>query len=113
LMGADSGTIVVNDDARWRGLRVIKLTWTCGAGVATFEKTAALQIRGRLLQILTKPGGTVPTAASDLAIFDAARDTSQQAGLVTAAGDGLDVITTTAVVQKLPSPQPYAAGTLR
>src|SRR5438552_1543077 len=112
-MGADSGTISLVADSAYRGLRVVQLTWLTGGGVGTFEKTLGLKLAGRLLQILAAPGGTPPTAASDLAIFDGDRDASQADALVTAAGDGLDLVSTAFKKKILTVPQPICLGNLR
>ena len=110
-MGADSGTITLLDDVKHYGLRVLKFTWLATAGGA-FEKSLPGVVVGRLLQIQAFPGGTPPTALSDLAIFDQ-NDSSQADGLVTAAGDGADLITTSYKKKAISAPQPIVDGTLR
>jgi hypothetical protein len=110
-MGADAGTITLLDDTKYPQLRILKFTWLATAGGA-FEKTLPAIIVGRLLQIQAFPGGTPPTALSDLAIFSDL-DSSQADGLVTAAGDGIDIITTSHKKKVLSVPQPLVDGSLR
>src|SRR5437899_10541517 len=116
-MGADSGTIVVLEDTRFYNIRVLKLAWQTGAGVATFEKTLtslqAPRIAGQILMIAHMPGSTPPTAASDLAVFLADADSSQAAGVITAAADGLDLISTAYTRKVIALPQPAVLGALR
>src|SRR5438034_528096 len=61
----------------------------------------------------TRAGGRPPPAASDLAIFDGDRDASQADALVTAAGDGLDLVSTAFKKKILTVPQPICLGNLR
>ena len=85
--------------------------------MATFEKTLtsaqARRIAGQILMIAHLPGSTPPTAASDLAIFLADADTSQADAIITAAADGLDLITTAYKKKVIALPQPVAFGALR
>lgn len=111
-MPADSGTVTLASDTRHGKLRCLEIVWLTGAGVATFEKTLVGSFSGRIVQLAAKPGATPPTAVSDLAIFDE-RDTSQADALITAAADGLDLITTAFKKKVVAAPQPVVAGSLR
>ncbi len=108
---ADSGTLTVLDDSNFRATRKIAVTWATGAGVATFEKTLDLTIRGELRAISHKPGATAPTANSDLEVF-LEEDTGMTGAVVTAAGDGLNLITTTFTHKPLTTP-PIVHGKIR
>jgi len=114
-MGADAGTLAVLEDKRQYNVRRIALSWQTGAGVGTFEKSIAPNpgLRGRLLQIAAAPGGTPPTALSDLAIFLAEEDTTQADAIVTAAGEGVDLITTAFKKKVLAIPNAVVFGAVR
>ncbi len=108
---ADSGTLVVADDSKFRATRKITVVWACGAGVATFEKTLDLTIRGEIRAISHKPGATAPTANSDLDVF-LEEDTGMTGAVVTAAGDGLNLVTTSFTHKPLTAP-PIVHGKIR
>src|SRR5438034_1316443 len=108
---ADSGTLTVTDDSKFRAARKITLTWQCGAGVGTFEKTLPLNLRGELRAISHKPGGTPPTANSDLDVF-LEEDAAMAGAIVTAAGDGLDLVSTVFKHKPLTTP-PIVHGKIR
>jgi len=108
---ADIGTIALLDDTKLPRLRIVKVSWAAGAGGA-FEKNLPVAVHGRLVQIAHKPGAVNPTAASDLAVFDE-RDTAQEGAIVTAAADGLDLVTTTYKSKAMTVPAPYVAGVVR
>lgn len=114
-MGADSGTLTVVQDGLNRGKEEPYLTilsWQTGAGVATFEKDAPIRFRGRIVQLAHKPGATAPTANSDLAIF-LTEDDAEADAIITAAGDGLDLVSTAFKKKVMAAPQPFVNGKLR
>ena len=108
---ADSGTLTVTDDSKFRAQRKITVTWQCGAGVPTLEKTLNLNIRGEIRAISHKPGGTPPTVNSDLNVF-LEEDAAMAGAIVAAAGDGLDLVSTAFKHKPLTTP-PIVHGKIR
>jgi len=109
-MPADAGTITLLENTKFYGIQIIKVTWLAAAG--NFEQDVPVSTFGRLVQIAHAPGATAPTLDSDLAVFDE-RDIAEAGALVTAAGDGLNLISTGFKFKAMTAPAPYVAGKVR
>ncbi len=99
----DSGTLTVRDDSKFRASRKVAVDWQCGSGVATFEKTLALTLRGEVRAIAHKPGATAPTDNSDLDVY-LEEDTSMDGPVVVSTGDGANLIRTVFTHKPLTTP---------
>jgi hypothetical protein len=107
----DSGTVTLKEfnwpsGGKNGGVGLLRVTWTCGPGLATFEKTLGdlvRKLRGQILSIVSIAGATAPTNASELDVYDV-NQSATTAPLIasTDANQGLNVISSTVLRRLIP-----------
>jgi hypothetical protein len=100
-----SSTIMPNSTSSLNVIKKYNIRVTCTAGADgsinennTLTASDMALVDGSFLyKVTVQPGGTAPTDASDLAITD-----SRSLSLMTAAGNGLDLVDATSTTQEYP-----------